>query len=173
MKKAAISPGTARLGSAWQALPQRTRRMVWIGLLLAALFVLGWSLLPAWRTVQEAPARHRQLETQAARMRLQASQAQHLRTLPHSTPDEARQALEAATREQFGPAARLSLPASGAGAGQGEQATVTLTAVPAQALGLWLSQVRTQARLLPTAAHLQRDAQNRWSGTIDLGWPAP
>lgn len=173
MNGATPPPGTARLAPAWQALPQRTRRLVVLLLVLSALGLLAWALLPAWRTVQEAPARHRQLETQAARMRMLATQAQRLRALPRSTPDEARQALESATREQLGAAARVSLPAPGAGSGQGEQATVTLTQVPAQALGLWLSQVRTQARVLPVAARLQRDAQNRWSGTIDLGWPAP
>lgn len=158
----------------WQALPARTRR-AWVILLgLAALVLLGVALLPAWRTVQEAPARHRQLETQAARMRMMVSQAQRLRALPRSTADEAWQALEAATREQLGAAARMSRPPPGSSQGNaaGMQVTVTLTGVPAQSLGLWLSQVRTQARLLPASARLQRDSQNRWSGTVDLGWPA-
>lgn len=164
--------GDARFAAEWRALPPRARRSLVLLVALAAVALLAWTLRPAWRTVQDAPAQHRQLETQAARMRLLAAQAQRLRALPRSTPDEARQALEAATREQFGAAARLSLPAPGAGSGQGEQATVNLSQVPAQALGLWLSQVRTQARLLPVAARLQRDAQDRWSGTIELGWPA-
>lgn len=163
----------ARLSAAWQALPLRTRRTTALILLSAALAALWMLMQPAWKTIQEAPARHRQMETQAARMRLLAAQAQRLRAAPRSTPDEARTALEAATREQFGAAARVSLPSPGTGQGQGEPAAVTLTQVPAQALGLWLSQVRTQAGLLPVAARLERDAQGRWSGTVELGWPSP
>ncbi len=159
------------LRARWDQLAPREKNL---GLLAAALIgaaLLWWlGLAPAWQTLRSAEARHRGLDAQLQRMlRLQA-QAQLLQSQPRLGHDEALRALEASVRQGLGASAQLSVV--------GERATVTLKGTSADALAQWLSQVRINARALPTEARLVRTAAPAdagapagWSGTLVLSLP--
>ncbi len=158
------APRPAAFVARWQRLPPTQRRALVIAVLVLLAFTLAWtSLLPAWRALRELPQQRHELESRWARMRVLAEQAKSLRAMPRSTPDEARQALAAATREQLGQGGRIQF--------QGDEAVVTLTGVRPDLLELWLAQARSQARVLPTQARLQRNAQGLWDGVVTFGLP--
>lgn len=154
----------AALRERWQSLPLARRRALVLAMLLLLVLAVIWAvLLPAWRTLRDLPQQRAQLETRWTRMRLLAEQAQALRALPRNSAQEARQALLAATQEQLGTHARMQV--------QGDEAVVTLTGVRPELLELWLAQARSQARVLPSQARLQRDAQGLWEGVVTFGMP--
>ncbi len=137
------------------------------GLLLAAL--IWWiALRPALTTLREAPAQRQALDTQLQRMRQLEAQALAMRSAQQALPplgrEEAQRALEATVRQHFGEAGRLVVSAEGA--------TLTLTGVSGQALAQWLSQSRIEARMLPTEARLNRQANGLWQGQMTLTLPA-
>jgi general secretion pathway protein M len=91
-------------------------------------------------------------------MRALASEAQQLRDAPALSPQQASDALRAAS-ERLGSSARLAL--------QGERAVLTLHGVGAAPLREWLSQARSAARARPVEVQLTRGAQG-FSGSIVL-----
>lgn len=50
----------------------------------------------------------------------------------------------------------------------GERASVSLKGCSADALALWLAQVRVNARSVPSEAHLVRNAAGLWDGSLIL-----
>jgi general secretion pathway protein M len=156
---------TALLKYKWAQLVPRERQLVAgaAGLVFAAL--LWWLLLaPPLAVMRAAEAQHRALDAQLQRMLGLQAQAEALKSQPRQTPDEASRLLEATVREKLGTTARMTIA--------GERVTLALSGVSPTALGQWLTQARTNARVLPVEARLARNAAGLWDGTLVLALPA-
>ncbi len=154
---AALAARWAALRARWQSLGVRERRLVTVASTLVGAFLL-WSVgvQPAWRTLRAAPAKIDALDAQLQQMQALASEARELRAAPALGPEQAAQALQAAS-ERLGSRARLSL--------QGDRAVLTLNGVSSSQLREWLTEARAGARARPTEAQLSRSAQG-FSGSI-------
>jgi general secretion pathway protein M len=149
----------------WSQLAARERLLVAAATGLIAATLLWWlALAPALTVLRGADEQHRLLDTQLQRMRSLQAQAQALQSQPRQSPQEASRLLEATVREKLGLTARMSIA--------GERVTITLTGTPPEALGQWLAQARTNARVLPAEARLSRNATGMWDGTLVLALPA-
>jgi general secretion pathway protein M len=148
----------------WARLAPREQRLVIGAACLVAAALLWWlALAPALAVVRGADAQHHTLDAQLQRMLALQAQAQALQSQPRQTPDEASRLLEATVRQQLGATARMSI--------LGERVTVTLSGTSPQALGQWLTQARTNARVLPVEARLARNPAGLWDGTLVLTLP--
>jgi general secretion pathway protein M len=157
MKPAALKPYWVRLAPREQALVAGAAGLV-------ALALLWWLLLaPPLAVLGAAAAQHRVLDEQLQRMAALQSQAEALKSQPRQTQDEAVRLLEATVRQQLGLTARMAIV--------GDRVTVTLAGATPQALGSWLAQARTNARVLPAEARLARNPAGLWDGTLVLGLP--
>lgn len=144
----------------WRGLAARERRLLAVGggvVLLALVWAVA--VLPAWRTLQRAPAQIESLEAQLQGMRALAAEAQQLRATPAVSPEQATAVLKSAV-ERLGAKAKLSL--------QGDRAVLTLTGLEPGQLTSWLAEVRSGARVRPLEANLTR-AGTGFSGTLVLG----
>ena len=148
-----------RLGT----LSARERRL--LGAMVAVVLtglVLALAVLPAWRTLAEAPQRQAELDRRMARMQQLAATAGSLKdsgAAQAPAAAEVQRSLEAATTRLSGHA-RLNLSAG--------QATLTVRDADAAALAAWIEQARVNARLTPRTADLRRGDDGRWSGTLVL-----
>ena len=154
----------------WRALAPREQTMVAAATTVVSLALLWWvGVAPALKVLGQAEARQRNLDAQWQQMQALEAQARALKTQPKARHDEAVRALEASVKQSLGTGAQLTV--------SGERATVTLKGVPAQALGAWLAQVRTNARALPAEARLVRSPAATtatgilWDGVIVLALP--
>lgn len=147
----------AALRARWQGLALRERRWVAIAAAVLGLYLV-WALAvqPAWRTIDRAAAESERLEVQWQEMLRLADEARELRATPAVDPEDARDALEAATA-RLGAAGRLAL--------QGDRAVLTLNGVGSGALRDWLTEVRSGARARPLEAKLARGSGG-YSGTL-------
>lgn len=156
-----IQSGLARK---WAQLAPREQHLVAGAAALVLAAVLWWLLLaPALAVVRSAEAQHRALDTQLQRMQGLQAQALALQSQPRQTADEASRLLEATVREKLGTNARTTIA--------GERVTIALTGASPEALGTWLTQARTNARVLPVEARLTRNAAGLWDGTLVLALP--
>ena len=148
----------------WARLAPREQRLVLgAGLLVAAVLLWWLALAPALAVLRSAPAQHLELDAQMQRMLAMQAQAQAAQSQPRQTRDEASRLLEATVRERLGTTARMSIA--------GERVSLTLAATPPEALAQWLGQARTNARVLPSEAHLVRNPGGLWDGTLVLALP--
>lgn len=148
-------------------LAPREQRALNIGLWVVGLGLLWWlGVAPALNTLRQAPERHVQLDAQLGKMRALAATATALRADTRSqlpSRDDALRFLEQATTA-LGGTAQLSV--------LGDRATLTLRNTPPEALALWLSQVRINARLVPLEAQLNRQpGSTTWNGSLVLSGP--
>ena len=149
----------------WGRLAPREQALVAGATGLVALALLWWLLLaPPLAILRGAEVQHRVLDAQVQRMRLLQAEAQALQAQPRQSADEASRLLEATLRQQLGLTARMSIA--------GERVTVTLSGTSPQALGQWLTQARTNARMLPAEARLTRNPSGLWDGMVVLALPA-
>jgi len=147
----------------WTALAPRERAL--LGTAVAALLVLLLWLLalrPIWQTWVSVPAQLQETEGQWLRMQAQAAEAQELKTAAPVPPEQARQALQAATG-RLGERATLQW--------QGERATLTLKQISPAALQTWLQEARQGARARPVETQLQRQ-DDGLSGRLVVQLPA-
>ncbi|MFC5496230.1 type II secretion system protein GspM [Caenimonas terrae] len=157
-----IAPALSRK---WGQLAPREQHLVAAAAGLVAAALLWWLLLaPPLAVMRTAQEQHRSLDAQLQQMQGLQAQAQALQSQPRQTADEAGRLLEATVRERLGTGARMTLA--------GERVTVALAGVAPEALGQWLAQARTNARVLPTEAHLTRNPAGLWDGTLVLALPA-
>lgn len=148
----------------WGLLAPREQRLVAGAAALLGLALLWWvALAPPLAVLRSAEAQHRALDTQLQRMLALQSQAQAMQSQPRQSPDEASRLLEATVRQQLGATARMSI--------SGERVTITLVGTSPDALGRWLTQARTNARILPTEARLARNPAGQWDGTLVMALP--
>jgi general secretion pathway protein M len=149
--------------SYWRQLKMSERRLILAAFWLILAALLWWlAIAPALKTIKEAPAQHRALDTQLQSMRALSAEAKSLKNQPKLGLDEAQKALQSAVTQRFGSAAQLSLA--------GERATLTLKNANPQELAQWLTQVRVNARALPSEAKLTKNGE-AWDGTLVLNLP--
>ena len=167
---APANAATALLRQRWQALDARERRGVVLAASVVLLALLWWlaiaPVIPTWRS---APAEHRRLDAQIARMQSLQTEARQLQSATTLTANQARQQLESSMTQQLGTSAKLAV--------LGERATVTLTNAPAAATQQWLAQVRANAHAIPVELRLSANtakagAAPTWSGNLVLQLPA-
>jgi general secretion pathway protein M len=153
------------LRARWAALAPREQALVGAAAAVVALALLWWiALAPAIATLRSADAQHRSLDAQLQHMRRLQSQAKAMQSQPRQNPREAMRQLEAAIHGQLGVSARYIIA--------GDRVTVTLTNAAPAALAQWLTQVRTNARAIPSDAKLTRNAAGGWDGSLVLTLPA-
>jgi general secretion pathway protein M len=153
-----------QVASAWAGLAPREKMLAAAAGVFVLIALLWWlAVAPALATLGASDAQHQSLDAQLARMRNLQQQAQALQGQPKQNPDESLRLLEAAVRQRLGTSARMVVA--------GERVTLTLTAAPADALAIWLSQARVNARAVPTEARLTRGASGGWDGTVVLTLP--
>lgn len=154
----------APLAARWQTMAPREKLMVAAGAALVLLALAWWVMLaPALGVLRNGPQQRQALDVQLQRMMALQSQAQSLQSVPRLGPEEASRQLEAAVRQSLGTTGRLTL--------QGDRATLTLVAAAPDALARGLAQVRANARLTPTDAHLVRNPAGQWDGTLAFTLP--
>jgi general secretion pathway protein M len=155
---------TAMIKARWAALAPREQAMV-----AAAVLVVGLALVwlvafaPALSTLRNAEEQRRALDAQLQHMRALQAQAQALQAQPKLGYDEALRLLEQAVRERLGTTARMVIA--------GDRVNITLTGTAPEALAQWLTQVRVNARALPSEARLTRNPAGLWDGTLVLTLP--
>jgi len=147
----------------WRSVSRREQRLLLLALGVVAL-ALGWwlALAPALAVLKTAPQQHLALDAQMRHMQQLQAQAQALRAQPVIPPAETRRALDA-TLKPLGSSAQLVL--------QMERATITLKGVAPEVLAQWLAATRQNAHLVPSEAHLTRNAAGNWDGTLVLPLP--
>ncbi len=155
---------TAMLKARWQALRPREQAMVAAAVLVAGV-ALVWlvAFAPALSTLRSAEEQRRALDAQLQHMRSLQAQAQALQSQPKLGYDEALRLLEQSVSQRLGTTARMVIA--------GERANITLTGTAPDALAHWLTQVRVNARALPSEARLTRNAVGLWDGTLVLTLP--
>lgn len=148
----------------WSRLVPREQRMVSAAVSVIALALLWWlALAPALAVLRVADGQHRGLDAQMQRMQSLQAQAQAFQSQPRQTADDASRLLEATVRQQLGLTARMSV--------SGERVTVTLSGATPEAFSQWLTQARTNARVLPSEARLTRNPAGLWDGVLVLSLP--
>ena len=125
-------------------------------LLLGAVLLWLVAIQPAWRVVNDAPAKLDQLDLQLQQMQRMQSESAVLRSAAPVAPSQAAMALKAAT-ERLGEGAKLAL--------QGDRATLTITAISADLLRAWLQEARSTARARPVEMQLMRNPRG-FSGSV-------
>jgi general secretion pathway protein M len=147
----------------WRQLKLSERRLILTATWLIVAALLWWlAIAPALKTLKEAPAQHRALDTQLQNMRTLSAEAKNLQSQPKLGLDDAQKALQSTVTQRFGATAQLNLT--------GERASLTLKNASAQELALWLTQARVNARALPSEAKLNRHG-DFWDGTMVLTLP--
>jgi general secretion pathway protein M len=148
----------------WRVLPKREQRLLLLALGVVAAAVLWWvAVAPALSVLKAAPAQHAALDAQNQQvLRLQA-RAKVLLAQPVIRADDARRALEASLAP-LGANAQMVV--------QVERVTITLKGVAPAALAQWLATARQNARMVPSEAHLTRNAAGGWDGNLVLQLPA-
>lgn len=147
----AVSQFLEPLKGRWQALAPRERALVLGACVVVALALLIFvGLLPAWRTVQQAPAQIEAVETQLQAMQRLAVEARELRGAAPMPVEQAQGVLKAATA-RLGDKGRLAL--------QGDRAVLTLNGITNAALRDWMSEARSGARARPIEASITRGPQ--------------
>ena len=170
---AAFSPLQAR----WQTLGAREQTLLRSAAAVIGLALVWWVLIaPPLRTLRQADALQRSLDTQAQKMQVLQAQALALQAQPKLSREDALRALDASVKQRLGPSAQLNV--------LGDRVTVTLKSTPADALAQWLVQARVNARAIPSEARLVRSASPAtptapgsrapvaWDGTLVLSLPA-
>lgn len=160
-------PGPRRFGStgvalqaAWQGLGSRERQLVKLAA-VALVVLLLWVLAlgPATRTMRRAPAEQEALDVQLQQMQAQATEATTLRGAAGLSPDQARNALEAAAARLEG-RAKLTL--------QGRRATLVLKGISSAELMAFLAEARAGARARTAEASLNQVGPGQYDGTLTL-----
>ena len=160
---ATLPPGVARArqqaGQFWRSRAPRERQLI-VAMALAVGVLIVWliAVQPALRTLRETPAELDRLDAQWQQMQLAALESTTLRTASPVPPQQAAEALRAAT-ERLGGKGKIAL--------QGDRATMTFSAVPFEALRNWIGEVRSAARARPIEAQLLKGA-NGYSGAITV-----
>jgi len=161
------NPSIARLAAQawWQQRDTREKTMLTLAaVLVGAALLWGIGIAPALRTQQKSNAQQAVLQDQLQSMARMQTQAKALQSQATLSQAEAAAALSASVQQTFGSAADITIRAS--------DASVTLRGVSADAMAQWLATARTNARAVPLQARLTRTGA-AWSGTLQLGLPAP
>lgn len=160
---AALSPGAGgardQAGQFWQSRAPHERQLI-VAAAVAVAILIVWliAVRPALNTLRETPAELDRLDLQWQQMQLAALESTTLRSASPVPPQQAAEALRAAT-ERLGGKGKIAL--------QGDRATLTFSGVPFDALRNWIGEARSAARARPTEAQLLKGA-NGYSGAITI-----
>jgi general secretion pathway protein M len=160
---ATVPPGIAgvrqQAGQFWQARAPRERQLI-AAMVVAVAALLVWfvAVHPALRTLRETHAEIDRLDTEWQQMQLAALESASLRAASPVPPQQAAEALRAAT-ERLGGKGKLAL--------QGDRAVLTFSAVPFESLRGWIVEARSAARARPIEAQLLKAASG-YSGSITV-----
>lgn len=157
----------APLQARWSQLASRERTFLAAAVALIVMALL-WQLVlsPALQTLRTSTAQATALDAQIQHMQALQNQASALQRQAPLSYDEALRALNTATKQTLAANAQINVVA--------DRANVTLQAAGADALALWLAQVRLNARSVPLEARLTRStspAGATWSGTLVMSLP--
>ena len=158
-----LPPGLAgareQAGRLWQSRAPRERQAI-AAMAAAVAILLVWliAVQPALKTLRETPAELDRLDGQWQQMQLAALESTALRSASPVPPQQAAEALRAAT-ERLGGKGKIAL--------QGDRATLTFSAVPFEALRNWIGEARSAARARPVEAQLLKSPTG-YSGTITI-----
>jgi len=156
--------GLAPVKQLWRRASKREQRLLMLAAAVLGLGLLWWvGVAPAWRALRAAPAQHLALDAQLRQMQQLQAQVKDLRALTILSADEARLALEQSLKP-LGKNAQMLV--------QVERVTVTITDLAPDALAQFLAAARQNAHLTPKEAHLKRNAQGGWDGTLVLQLPS-
>ncbi|MGA8514811.1 MAG: type II secretion system protein GspM [Burkholderiaceae bacterium] len=135
----------------WNGLAAREQSMLSVAAVVIGLALL-WlvAMAPALQTLRTAQAQHAQVDAQLQSMQALAAQAKVLRTQRSLSNEESQRNLESSVKQTFGANASLAV--------NDGRANLTLKGVNPDALALWLSQARINARVVPSEARLLRSA---------------
>lgn len=149
----------ATLQAQWAGLAARERTALTLAAAVMGLALLWWvAIAPAWRTLQEVPARIDRQGLQLQTLQQLAAEATELRTQAPVSSAQAGAALESASA-RYG--ARISLQRLG------DQATANVRDLTGNELRDWLAEVRSTARARATDVQLTRNGQG-YTGTLVL-----
>lgn len=152
-------------GQAWAKLPSEVRTLVLAGLGVVLLAcVLLFMLIPSLKVLRYATADHQALDVKLDTVRALAAQAQAIQNEPKPSHDEAIRFVENSAKQRLLGTAQVTV--------SGDRATLTLNNTKPEALSAWLTDARTNGRLLPIEAKLTRSDAG-WSGQLVLNLPAP
>jgi len=154
-----LAGARAQAGRFWQSRASRERLAI-AAMVFAVAVLLVWliAVQPALRTLREAPVELDRLDSQWQQMQLAALESATLRSASPVPPQQAAEALRAAT-ERLGGKGKIAL--------QGDRATLTFSAVPFETLRNWIGEARSAARARPVEAQLQKGTSG-YSGTITV-----
>ncbi len=153
------------LRSWWQQRDAREKTLLTLACaLVSTALVWGIAIAPALRTLQKSAAQQTVLQDQLQTMARMQVQAKALQSQAPLSQSEAAAALSASVQQAFGSGADITIRAG--------DASVTLRGVSADALAQWLATARTNAHAVPLQARMTRTGST-WSGTLQLGLPAP
>ena len=149
--------------SYWRQLKMSERRLILAAFWLILAALVWWlAIVPALKTIKEAPAQHRAVDAQLQSLRALSLEAKNLQSQPKLGLDEAQKALQSTVTQRFGSTVQLNF--------SGERATLTLKNANPQELALSLTQARVNARALPSEVKLNRNGEG-WDGTLVLNLP--
>ena len=160
---AALPSGAAgarqQAGQFWQSRAPRERQLI-AAMAIAVAMLLVWliAVRPALNALRETPAELDRLDAQWQQMQLAALESATLRSASPVPPQQAAEALRAAT-ERLGGKGKLAL--------QGDRATLTFSSTPFETLRSWIGEARSAARARPVEAQLLKGA-NGYSGAITV-----
>jgi general secretion pathway protein M len=147
----------------WDGATPRDRRLAGGAVALLTLALLWWvGLAPALGALNVTAQQRVLLDVQMEQMQGLQLRATSLQALPPVNTAESTRLLEASLKP-LGEQASWTIA--------GGRATIKLTGMPADALAQWLAQVRQNARIAPEQAHLTRNAEGAWDGTLVLTLP--
>jgi general secretion pathway protein M len=159
-----MNPTVQALRVRWAGLAPREKLLVAAAGGVIGLALVWWIAIgPALSTLRTSDEQRRALDAQLQRMLSLQSQAKVLQGQPKQGREEAMRQLELAIRQRLGTTARTVIT--------GDRVTVTLSGAPADAFAQWLSQARTVARTVPGEAHLTRNPNGTWDGSLVLTLP--
>jgi general secretion pathway protein M len=159
-----MSAQSQALRARWNALAGREKMLVGTAAGVVLLALVWWVAIgPALSTLRTADQQRRTLDAQLQRMTSLQAQAKAMQSQPKQGREEAMRQLELSIRQRLGTSARTVIA--------GDRVTVTLSGTPADAFAQWLAQARTAARAVPGEAHLTRNANGTWDGTLVLNLP--
>jgi general secretion pathway protein M len=155
----------------WANLGKREQRLVSIaGTLVGLALLWAIAIAPALKTLRSASQEQAVVDAQVQSMKLLAEQATTLRAQRALSYDESLRNLESSVKQTLGTSATLSV--------NDTRASLALKGASADALALWLSQARINARVVPSEARLQRSVaaavtatSASWDGVMVLTLP--
>ena len=155
------------LQARWRRLAARERTVL-AGAVALVVLALLWQLVlsQALQTLRTSTAQATALDAQIQHMQSLQNQTSALQRQAPLSYDDALRALNTATKQTLAATAQVNVVA--------DRANVTLQAANADALALWLAQVRLNARSVPVEARLTRGtapAGATWSGTLVMSLP--